>query len=145
MRRRRKKANCLKSRGRFVYSHSSPRASCLYDFLSVSSASLLCRAELLAHLCSCQSCESAFIIVIPPVPSPRADRSGAMGRGHDVTSSDSSARGMRRSEQAEARASLLNRPDLPGNIHNQNSVAFPPEYPKNGDISLSPFWARGPK
>lgn len=68
-----------------------------------------------------------------------------MGRGHDVTSSDSSAGGMRGSEQAEARASLLNRPDLPGNIPNQNSVAFPPEYPKNGDISLSPFWARGPK
>lgn len=51
MRRRRKKANCLKSRGLFVYSHSSPRASCLYDFLSVSSASLLSVALSFSHIC----------------------------------------------------------------------------------------------
>lgn len=126
MRRRRKKANCLKSRGRFVYSHSFPRASCLYDFLSVSSASLLSVALSFSHICVAVSHVSQPSSSSSPVPSPRADCCGAMGRGHDVTSSDSSARGMRRSEQAEARASLLNRPDLPGNIHNQNSVAFPP-------------------
>lgn len=51
MRWRRKKANCLKSTGRFVYSHSSPRASCLYDFLSVSSASLLSVALSFSHIC----------------------------------------------------------------------------------------------
>lgn len=59
------KANCLKSRGRCVYSHiPAPQAWCLHDFLCVIWLFALSRTELLAHLCSCQSCESAFIIVI---------------------------------------------------------------------------------
>lgn len=62
------KANCLKSRGRRVYSHiPAPQAWCLHDFLCVIWLSALSRTELLTHLCSCQSCESAFIIVVLPL------------------------------------------------------------------------------
>lgn len=62
------KANCLKSRGCRVYSHvPAPQAWCLHDFLCVIWLFALSRTKLLTHLCSCQSRESAFIVVVLPL------------------------------------------------------------------------------